>query len=144
MLEASSSLQALPEDDQMFLRRRYQDLRSDIRPFRPDIRPLHGEPHGANLLLSSHGPRWIDFESACLGPQEWDLTVLPDEVADRYFKDVDWDLLRVLRQMRSLCVAVWCWLDPDRAPILREAGTYHPSMLRSLGDDYKDLPRKNC
>jgi len=140
ILEASSSLQALPEDDRELLRRRYQELRSDIGSFQPEIRPLHGEPHGANLLLSSQGPQWIDFESACLGPQEWDLTVLPDEVADRYFKNIDWDLLGVLRQMRSLCVAVWCWLDPDRAPILREAGTHHLSLLRSLGDSYKDLP----
>jgi hypothetical protein len=77
-------------------------------------------------------PRWTDFESACLGPQGWDLTVLPDEVAASYFKDIDWDLLQRLRQRRSLCVAVWCWVDPDRAPVLRQAGTYHLSVLRGL------------
>jgi thiamine kinase-like enzyme len=132
VLATPSSLQALPLDDQTFLRRRYRELLSSITAFRPVIRPLHGEPHSRNLLLSPHGPRWIDFESACLGPQEWDLTVLPDEVIARYFEDIDWQLLPALRQMRSLCVAVWCWLDPDRAPVLREAGTYHLDLLRRL------------
>jgi len=132
VLEASSTLQALPVDDRRFLQARYQELLSAIGSFCPAIRPLHGEPHGGNLLLSPHGPRWIDFESACLGPQEWDLTVLPDEVAARYFEGIDWNLLRLLRQMRSLCVAVWCWVDPDRAPVLRQAGTYHLALLKGL------------
>jgi hypothetical protein len=65
-----------------------------------------------------------------MGPQEWDLTVLPDDIIAQYFEHVDWDLLAVLRQMRSLCVATWCWLDPDRAPVLRDAGTYHLSLLK--------------
>jgi hypothetical protein len=124
-----SALQALSEDDRAFLRRRYVELMSAIATFHPTVRPLHGEPHAANLLRSAHGPRWIDFESTCLGPQEWDLTVLPDELVARFFADVDGDLLRVLRHMRSLCVAVWCWLDPDRSPVLRSAGEYHLRVL---------------
>ncbi|GAC1518825.1 MAG: aminoglycoside phosphotransferase [Chloroflexota bacterium] len=130
VLFAQSSLGALAPDDREFLRRRHTELLSAISTFRPTVRPLHGEPHAGNLLLSTRGPRWIDFESACLGPQEWDLTVMPDEVVTRYFDHVDMDFLRVLRQMRSLCVSVWCWLDPDRAPVLREAGTYHLAVLR--------------
>lgn len=131
VLASDSALSALDEDDRAFLRRRYDELLAGIGRFHMSLRPLHGEPHAANLLLSSAGPRWIDFESACLGPQEWDLTTLGDEVAARYFPDVDWELLGILREMRSLCVAVWCWLDPDRAPVLREAGTYHLGLLRS-------------
>ncbi len=134
VLSSPSSLQALPTDDRRFLRRTYGELLSALGSFRPALRPLHGEPHGANLLLSPRGPRWVDFESACLGPREWDLTVLADEVAARYFENIDWDLLRLLRQMRSLCVAVWCWVDPDRAPVLRQAGTYHLSFLKDLSD----------
>ena len=72
-----SALQALSADDRAFLRRRYVELVSAIATFHTTFRPIHGEPHAANLLMSVHGPRWIDFESACLGPQEWDLTVLP-------------------------------------------------------------------
>jgi phosphotransferase family enzyme len=124
------ALSSLSPDDRAFLRHRYDELLAAMSAFRPVLRPLHGEPHAGNLLFSPEGPRWIDFESACLGPQEWDLTVLPDEIAARHFTAVDWELLRLLKQMRSLCVAVWCWLDPDRAPVLRDAGTYHLSLLR--------------
>jgi len=60
--------------------------------------------------------------------------VLSDEVAAHHFQDIDWDLLRLLREMRSLCVAVWCWADPDRAPVLRQAGTYHLAVLKDLND----------
>lgn len=132
VLASPSILGALPADDRRFLSHRYRELLTAIGRFHPVLRPLHGEPHGGNLLRTPSGPRWIDFESACRGPQEWDLTVLPDEVAARYFADIDWDLLAVLRQMRSLCVAVWCWVDPDRAPILRQAGTHHLNLLRSI------------
>jgi hypothetical protein len=131
VLADAGALSALPAGDRAFLRDRYRELNAATGTFRPTLRSLHGEPHGGNLLLSAAGPRWIDFESACLGPQEWDLTVLPDEIVARYFTDVDRELLRLLRQMRSLCVATWCWLDPDRAPVLREAGTYHLSLLRA-------------
>jgi phosphotransferase family enzyme len=130
VLADSSALGALPPDDRDFLRRQFNELTAAIASIQPPMRPLHGEPHSRNLLLSPDGPRWIDFESACQGPQEWDLTVLPDAAVAQYFGEVDWGLLAVLRRMRSLCVAVWCWLDPDRAPVLREAGAYHLALLK--------------
>jgi hypothetical protein len=130
ILDDSSKLTALSADDRTFLRSTFPELLAAVNSFRLASRPLHGEPHSANLLLSPDGPRWIDFEAVCFGPQEWDLTVLPDEVVARSFDEVDWDVLRVLRRLRSLCVAVWCWLDPDRDPILRQAGTYHLALLR--------------
>jgi Ser/Thr protein kinase RdoA (MazF antagonist) len=133
ILDAPALLARLSPVDRAFLRRTFRELCDAIAEFHPPKQPLHGEPHGANLLLSSRGPRWIDFESACAGPQEWDLTVLPDEIVLAYFDDVNRDLLHVLRRMRSLCVAVWCWLDPDRASVLREAGTYHLALLKGGG-----------
>jgi len=129
----SAALRSLPPEDRVFLRDMYRQLLERIARFDPPVRPLHGEPHSGNLLRSETGLRWIDFESACIGPREWDLTVLPDEVVARYFGEVDWDLLAVLRQMRSLCVAVWCRLDPDRSPVLREAGEYHLGLLKGAG-----------
>jgi len=142
ILTSPSSLEALSADDRQFLPRKYDELLSSIGSFRPGHRRLHGEPHAGNLLLTPSGPRWIDFESACLGPQEWDLTVLPDEIVARYFADVDWNLLAVLQQMRSLCVAVWCWVDPDRAPILRKAGTHHLNVLRERAPRSTDQVRR--
>jgi len=34
---------------------------------------LHGEPHDGNRISTAAGIRWIDFESCCVGPLEWDL-----------------------------------------------------------------------
>ena len=39
-------------------------------------------------------------------------------------------LLAVLRDPGSVCVAVWCWAEPDRAPEKREAAEYHLRRLR--------------
>ncbi|QUF07318.1 phosphotransferase [Actinosynnema pretiosum subsp. pretiosum] len=41
----------------------------------PDVpvRPLHGDAHAGNVLLTDAGPVWNDFEDAWLGPPAWDL-----------------------------------------------------------------------
>lgn len=35
--------------------------------------PLHADAHKKNLLKTSNGLVWTDFEDACFGPIEWDL-----------------------------------------------------------------------
>lgn len=35
--------------------------------------PLHGDAHGGNLLPTTRGLLWTDWEDAFLGPVEWDL-----------------------------------------------------------------------
>src|SRR5262249_20803452 len=90
---------------------------------------IHGDPHLGNVLMSSSGPRWTDWESACIGPLEWDLTCLP-EAALSAVPAVNAVLLAVLRDLRSLCVAVCGWTEPDRAPEKREAAAYHLRRLR--------------
>jgi hypothetical protein len=32
--------------------------------------------------------------------------------------------------VRSLCVAVWCWAQPERAPEVDEAADVHLRLLR--------------
>ena len=97
-----------------------------------DERPLHGEAHLANAMVTHDGIRWFDFESVCRGPLEWDLSALPDE-AHGAFEDVDSQLLALLRRLRSLCVAVWCSVQPDRAPEVAEAADFHLRLQRELG-----------
>jgi hypothetical protein len=74
----------------------------------------------------------IDFESACTGPLEWDLSALPGGGAG-VFPDVDHELLAVLRQLRSLCVAVWCWQRPGRTPEIDRAARLHLNRLTQPG-----------
>ncbi len=67
-------------------------------------RPLHGDAHTGNVLMTPDGPRWLDFEDVCLGPVEWDLasrTVTSAAVA-AYPGAVDAGRLAVLRDLRRL------------------------------------------
>jgi Ser/Thr protein kinase RdoA (MazF antagonist) len=45
---------------------------------RPDVegQALHGDAHLQNCIASVDGPLWHDFETACLGPREYDLAAL--------------------------------------------------------------------
>jgi hypothetical protein len=84
---------------------------------------------GSNWLLSAEGPLLLDFETACRGPVEWDLAALGDEEL-AFFPDADRELIDAMRRMRSVCVAVKCWVAPDRAPMLRGGADVHLKLLR--------------
>jgi hypothetical protein len=133
LLDDASTLRALAPADRGFLIAEYDRLRALLAAFPFVPAPLHGDPHLGNVLLTSSGPRWTDFESACVGPREWDLTCLP-EVSLTAFRTVDHELLAVLRDLRSMCVAVWCWVGPDRASEKREAAEFHLRRLQERAD----------
>jgi len=44
--------------------------------------------------------------------------------------DANREQLTLLRRMRSLCVAVKCWIDPERASEVGEAAVVHLRLLR--------------
>lgn len=67
---------------------------------------LHGEPHPGNLLRTASGPRFIDFETCCHGPVEFDLAHAPADVADHY-PGADPLLLRDCRILSIAMVASW-------------------------------------
>jgi hypothetical protein len=129
LLSDLERMRALPDADLRFLREVHASLLSDLSPQELPSRPLHGSPHEGNWLATASGPLLLDFEAACRGPLEWDLTAVRDEVA-AMFPGVDSDLLSVLQRMRSLCVAVKCWIQPDRAPEVFEAAHVHLRLLR--------------
>lgn len=41
-----------------------------------DVQPLHGDSHYGNLLMTTAGPVWNDFEDTWRGPVAWDLACL--------------------------------------------------------------------
>lgn len=41
-----------------------------------DVQPLHGDSHYGNVLMTSSGPVWNDFEDTWRGPVAWDLACL--------------------------------------------------------------------
>jgi Phosphotransferase enzyme family len=121
----------LARADRTFLQAIYDRILDETRGARiPGVTPLHGDPHlDGNILATPNGPVFVDFEGACKGPPEWDLTSLPRGVATRY-PGADIALVDQLREARSLCVAAWCWMHPDRAPEVQEAAHFHMNGLR--------------
>lgn len=53
---------------------------------------LHGEPHPGNVLSTRVGPRFIDLETCCRGPVEFDLAHGP-AAAGEHYPDIDQALL---------------------------------------------------
>jgi len=82
---------------------------------------LHGEPHPGNVLPTKGGLLFIDLETCCRGPVEFDLAHAPDVVADHY-PGVDHELLRDCRLLGLGMVAAWRWDRDDRLPDGRRLG----------------------
>jgi aminoglycoside phosphotransferase (APT) family kinase protein len=76
---------------------------------------LHGEPHPGNVLHTKNGPLFIDLETCCRGPVEFDLAHVPQEVSERY-PVVDQQLLGECRGLVLAMVAAWRWDMGDRFP----------------------------
>ncbi len=125
-------MDALPYRDRVFLRSVYDEGLSELEGLDLDRQRLHGEPHSGNRLLTPQGLRWIDFESCCVGPLEWDLAFLSPE-ARRGFPDIDTNLLRRLGRLNSARVATWCW-GRTRYPEMRRHGELHLGLLRAEAD----------
>ena len=74
---------------------------------------LHGEPHQWNVLNTTQGPRFIDFENCCRGPVEYDLAWVPEEVTEGY-PNVDRALLGECRGlMLAIIAAHFCRPDNE-------------------------------
>ncbi|MEO6398167.1 MAG: aminoglycoside phosphotransferase family protein [Tepidiformaceae bacterium] len=95
---------------------------------------LHGEPHPGNLLRTKNGLLFIDFETCCRGPIEFDIAHAPDEVGDRY-PGVDQALLRECRILKLAMIASWRWDRTDQFPNGRELGMEYLGLVRAaLGE----------
>jgi hypothetical protein len=89
---------------------------------------LHGEPHAGNLLNTKSGPLFIDLETCCRGPVEFDLAHVPEEVSECY-SGADQELLRECRLLVLAMVAAWRWDPDDQLPNGNRAGQ---ELLRAL------------
>jgi aminoglycoside phosphotransferase (APT) family kinase protein len=101
----------LTDADQDLLTHTLTTVTRAIRELGAPEQLLHGEPHPGNVLNTKNGPLFIDLETCCRGPVEFDLAHVPDEVSDCY-PNVDQSLLRQCRVLALAMVAAWR-LDPD-------------------------------
>jgi hypothetical protein len=94
---------------------------------------LHGEPHPGNVLSTKHGLLFIDLETCCRGPVEFDLAHAPEEASEHY-PGVNHDLLRECRILVLAMIATWRWDRGDQLPNGRQLGTEWISQIRAALD----------
>ena len=106
---------ALTDADRELLIAALRERRRAIRDRAAPEQLVHGEPHPSNVLATHNGPLFIDFETCCRGPVEFDLAHVPEAVCE-YYPDVDQELLRDCRGLVLAMVAVWRWDPGDQFP----------------------------
>ena len=92
---------------------------------------LHGSPHVANVIPAAGGLRFIDFETACRGPVEWDVAHLDRRAARAFGTGLDLGLLDTCRDAVSAATATWCFAGIDRGPDMRDHAVHHLEIVRS-------------
>jgi hypothetical protein len=94
---------------------------------------LHGEPHPGNLLSTADGLLFVDLETCCRGPVEFDLAHAPEDVGEHY-PGADHDLLRECRILVLAMITTWRWDRGDQFPDGRRLGTEWLGQLRAALD----------
>jgi thiamine kinase-like enzyme len=94
---------------------------------------LHGEPHPGNLLNTKNGLLFIDLETCCRGPVEFDIAHAPEEVSEHY-QGADQDVLRQCRILVLAMVTMWRWDRDDQLPNGRQRAEEWLSQIRAALD----------
>jgi hypothetical protein len=141
---------ALAEADRHLLLDSLRSSRERIRSRGAGEQLLHGEPHPGNLLSTCDGLLFIDFETCCRGPVEFDVAHVPEEVSAHY-PDVDYVLLAECQRLVLAMVATWRWDVRDEYPhghqhgrdtlILLRQGPPWPASVLSTPTSRTHMPR---
>ena len=121
---------ALAEADREMLGDTLRGLRRGIGERGGAEQLLHGEPHPGNVLTTKNGLLFIDLETCCRGPVEFDLAHAPEEVSEHY-PGVNQDLLRECRILVLAMITTWRWDRGDQLPNGRQLGTEWLSQIRT-------------
>ena len=120
---------ALADADRELLGNTLRSLRRVIGERGGAEQLLHGEPHPGNVLTTKNGLLFIDFETCCRGPVEFDLAHAPEEVSAHY-PGVNQGLLRECRILVLSMITTWRWDRGDQLPNGRQLGTEWLSQIR--------------
>ncbi len=123
----------LAEADRELLSNTLRSLRRAIGDRGAAEQLLHGEPHPGNVLRTKHGLLFIDLETCCRGPVEFDIVHAADDVGEHY-PGVDQDLLRECRVLMLAMIVTWRWERDDQLPNGRRLGTEWLGQLRAAFD----------
>ncbi|MER7179673.1 aminoglycoside phosphotransferase family protein [Streptomyces hyaluromycini] len=91
---------------------------------------LHGEPHPGNVLTTANGLLFIDLETCCRGPVEFDLAHAPEEVGEHY-PGADQARLNECRILVLAMITAWRWDRGDQLPNGRRLAAEWLSQIRA-------------
>lgn len=120
---------ALADADRELLSDTLQSLRRAIGERGGAEQLLHGEPHPGNLLRTKEGLLFVDLETCCRGPVEFDIAHVPEAVSEHY-PGADQGLLRACRVLTLALVAAWRWDRDDQFPDGRRAAREFLGKMR--------------
>jgi Phosphotransferase enzyme family len=129
LVESSSLTPELADADRELLINTLRSRRQAIGDRGAAEQLLHGEPHPGNVLSTKTGLLFIDLETCCRGPVEFDLAHVPEEVSERY-ADADEERLSECRVLVLAMVAAWRWDPGDQFPNGQRAARELLSALR--------------
>jgi aminoglycoside phosphotransferase (APT) family kinase protein len=121
---------ALVDEDRELLDNTLRNLRREIGERGGAEQLLHGEPHPGNVLATKNGLLFIDFETCCRGPVEFDLAHAPDDVGEHY-PGLNRDLLRACRILMLAMITTWRWDRDDQLPNGRQLGAEWLGQIRA-------------
>ncbi|MES4892010.1 aminoglycoside phosphotransferase family protein [Streptomyces sp. NPDC096012] len=144
----------IPDDDRVFLRKRWQELRGQFEELRFETPkgPVHGDAHVQNLMVNDRDEViLIDFEAFCFDHPEWDLMVTAvehhslgwqtdEQYADfvrAYGRDLyDWHGYDTLRRLQEFGMTTWLMQN-----VQESEGTAAEYRRRIAGLRNDDAPR---
>ena len=121
----------LTDTDRELLSETLRSLRQTIGERVGAEQLVHGEPHPGNVLATNEGPLFIDFETCCRAPVEFDLAHLPEAVGEHY-PGVDRGLLHECRMLVLAMITTWRWDRDDQFPNGHQRGAEWLGQLRAL------------
>ncbi|MBW4601383.1 MAG: aminoglycoside phosphotransferase family protein [Calothrix sp. FI2-JRJ7] len=118
---------AFSNDDASMLISIYQRL--NTKQIQAPMQPLHGDANFSNVLNTTRGVLWADWEDTFIGPVTWDLAclvararVLGTEIEQAnaalqgYGKDINEGLLDLFVEARTFQTVLWNYIIGQHAP----------------------------
>ena len=134
---------ALADVDRELLGSTLRSLRRAIGDRGAAEQLLHGEPHPGNVLTTKNGLLFIDLETCCRGPVEFDLAHAPEEVSEHY-PDVNQGLLRDCRILVLAMITTWRWDEGDQFPNGRQLGQNGSARSGQRSTVTRWIPQADC
>lgn len=117
----------LPGADRELLSNTLSRLSTAISERGSDEQLLHGEPHLGNVLRTRRGLLFVDFETCCRGPVEFDIAhgflpsgggrmLLAAEEAYEHYPGANQDVIEQCRILIWAMITTWRWQRDDQLP----------------------------